>query len=454
MAHVSPNVVQQSFQGRNDDGLLAAATSIAAVNTAFTQAGGSPFRLRFLLEETAGGDAKNATFVLEHNINGGGWVVTSTTTPAQLTASAFVADGTAVSQLLGSGSFVTGEFDSNGTINTPVTLTSQQTEYEYCVELDSSQLSNNDSIQFRVTDSGVALAGYTNTPTITASIIATDALLANDLSSGSSVDAPAVGQEHGLNATTVSSSTSVSTPVLAEAGADDLLANDVSAVSSVGSPSVGQEQVLLAGSVSSGSSVSSPALQTPDALLANDVSAGSSVDSPALSQEHGLLASNVSSSSSIATPSISQENALLADSVGSLPTASTPSLSESNIIGSVAALGSASGVSTPSLGQAHGFSSSALGSLSSTSTPALTTEHTLLSVSITALPSVTLPSLSSILPGQDDLLAENVQSFSTVSSPRLSTLKQINYSSSLVLSAGEDAALYCAPKQWYSITAL
>ena len=77
MTHVTANVVQQSFRGRNDDGSETAATWIAATNTNWTQAADETFRVRFVVQETAGG-AASGSYVVQRNINGGGWVTVTT----------------------------------------------------------------------------------------------------------------------------------------------------------------------------------------------------------------------------------------------------------------------------------------------------------------------------------------------------------------------------------------
>jgi hypothetical protein len=111
-----------------------------------------------------------------------------------------------------------------------------------------------------------------------------DDLLANDVSSASSVSAPAIAQAHALNA------------------------NDVSSASTVSAAALGQVHVLLANDVSSASSLSAPTLAEAgaDELLANSVSSASSVSTPALGQIHALLASDVESGSSVSAPALSE----------------------------------------------------------------------------------------------------------------------------------------------------
>ena len=112
------------------------------------------------------------------------------------------------------------------------------------------------------------------------------------------------------------------------AGVDDLLANDVSSASSVTTPALGQVHALNAADVASASSVSAPALGQVHGLLANDVASASSVTTPAIMLVTPLLAEDVVSASSVGTPSIGQVHVLLANDIASASQVSTPSLSE------------------------------------------------------------------------------------------------------------------------------
>jgi len=169
---LTANIVQEAFRARNDDGSETTATWIAAANTDWTQDVDTTFRLRFLRAETAGGGENNVSHPLEYSLNSGAWTAVTTTTPVQYTASATVIDGTATTQQLGTGTFSgdPSEFDSDGTVqNAPSWSGNDEVEYEACLTIDSAQVSNSDTIQIR----HAGLAGYTNTPTVTAFIAQT-----------------------------------------------------------------------------------------------------------------------------------------------------------------------------------------------------------------------------------------------------------------------------------------
>lgn len=106
------------------------------------------------------------------------------------------------------------------------------------------------------------------------------ALLANDVTSPSSVTTPALHQAHVLLANDISSATVVSNPLCGHILPGGILAEDVISATSVTVPTLGQTHVLAANDNVSGSSVSTPGLQQLQALLANDIVSGSAVSQP------------------------------------------------------------------------------------------------------------------------------------------------------------------------------
>ena len=164
-----PAFDQDSFRARYDDGSEAAATWQAAANTNWTQAVDYNFRVRFVVQETAGSAAADKTFQLEYKLNTGSWTdVTGASSAVRAKASPNVADGADTTQQVGSGSFVTpnaGFDEANGQAG-GASLDfsgSDEVEVAYCVQIRSADVTHNDTIQLRVK----GLNTYTNTPTIT-----------------------------------------------------------------------------------------------------------------------------------------------------------------------------------------------------------------------------------------------------------------------------------------------
>lgn len=185
MTHVTQNVVQQQFRGRNDDGSETAATWKAATNTNWTQPTGEKFRVRLTIEEIAGGAANNYSYVLEYSINGGAWTSMATTGPIHSSPSNFVTNGIPTTQQISTGSFVAGQFDDNSSVSN-ISLTNQVTEMEYCLLIDSATINNGDTIQLRATNNGTALDGYNATPTIT--VLKVQAAITADMAAQEAAD--------------------------------------------------------------------------------------------------------------------------------------------------------------------------------------------------------------------------------------------------------------------------
>ena len=184
-AHTITSVINQSaFRGRNDDGSETTATWKAAENTNWSQAVGENFRVRFELEETAGGNTKGAASCrnqvnLQYNLNGAGWNnVSGSSSVVRLVASSqFAGPVQCTDQMTTSGaSFLAGsgcalvESLTLGTIAVP---TSQSVQYEFCLQIVAADVTNGQTIQLRAlsvntsTGNGEVLDTYTNTPTIT-----------------------------------------------------------------------------------------------------------------------------------------------------------------------------------------------------------------------------------------------------------------------------------------------
>jgi hypothetical protein len=248
------------------------------------------------------------------------------------------------------------------------------------------------------------------------------ALLANDVSSSSSVSVPGLGQVHVLLANDVSSASSVTAPALTQVVA--LLADDVSAASSVTEPAIGQIHVLGAEDVVSSSSVTAPTIGQLHVLLADDVLSSSSVGVPSVGQVHALLADDVSSASSVSTPAIGQVHALLANDVMSASSVTEPALAEGgDTVDDLLAedVSSASSVGTPTLGQIHALLADDASSNSLVSVPAFGQAHALLADDVSSASSVSLPVLSQI----HALLANSLASMSLVSVPSLQSGEDI-----------------------------
>ena len=164
--------VQQAFRFRNDDGSEAAATFMGTGNGEDqTIDADTIFRLRFVIEETANGNS-NTGFELQYSLNDGGYNDVTTTTPIQAVASAYDPDpqddqALATARLGFSGTYASGRFDDDGATTTAIIIKNSYTEVEFCLQIPTGALSDEDYFDLRVYAVGVALNSYTDTPRVT-----------------------------------------------------------------------------------------------------------------------------------------------------------------------------------------------------------------------------------------------------------------------------------------------
>ena len=287
-------------------------------------------------------------------------------------------------------------------------------------------------------------------------------LLPDDVESASEVSTPAIGQTHNALADDLESASEVTAPAIGQT--HELAAGDAESASEASSPAIGQSHTLLAEDVESASETSTPAVGQGHSLAADDVQAASELTTPSIGQAHALTSVDAVSQSEVGTPAIGQVHALLADDAESASETSTPAIGQThdllaNDVESASALSqpnladippdsilaedveSQAEVTTPALGQTHdlladdltsntqvsepdlliivALNAISLESLSEVSTPAIGQVHNLSAVEPESVSEVTTPTLVDVEPGTDTLLAEDVESASTVSVPAL-----------------------------------
>lgn len=182
-----PAYDQDAFAGRCDNGSESAATwkfasgacgdnASNATNRDWTQVVDENFRVRFVVQETAGNAGANFKEDLQYNLKSAGWndVNDSTSLVVRMALSSEFAHGDDTTQQVGAGTFLTNNDGMNettppGSNQVPDFVGSDETEFEFCVQIRSADVVNGDTIELRVTDNGTAFATYLNTPTITVS---------------------------------------------------------------------------------------------------------------------------------------------------------------------------------------------------------------------------------------------------------------------------------------------
>ena len=168
---------QDSYRGRDDDVALNSATfnGGGGLNTGWTQDVDTNFRIRYLVQETGGGMALNTLLELwfTHTQGAGVPEVMTATSALRPAATTQYADGDTTTQVLGAGTYVSGESlggVDNGVVTGNLDLNgNDEVEVEFCLTINSSQVANGDTftnVEVRLS-TDARLNTYTNTLTIT-----------------------------------------------------------------------------------------------------------------------------------------------------------------------------------------------------------------------------------------------------------------------------------------------
>ena len=163
---------QIAFQYRDDDGTEVTATDRQAVNTNDTLELDTNYRMRIGVQgaHTGGSGSFDLTPSFQYNVDAAGWVnITTTSSNVRAVGSGnFTDDDVTTEQLAQSQTFVAGHMDDDGSTTAVSISETGESEFEICFQLRSADLSGGEAVEIRIVDSGVALATYTQTPSITA----------------------------------------------------------------------------------------------------------------------------------------------------------------------------------------------------------------------------------------------------------------------------------------------
>lgn len=168
-AKTAASLEQITVRGYADDGGEGNQTTKAAENTGWTQTVDENFVVRIEIRDTASGGINNASFLLQRNLNGAGWVdvdgVNGVVTP--VTSANVTEDTTQTTDLLSgqTGNFLAGTYDeddgivNNGNAIDFVEGTQDHTEVAWVVQIVGADVSDGDTIQFRAIHSDGTLLG-------------------------------------------------------------------------------------------------------------------------------------------------------------------------------------------------------------------------------------------------------------------------------------------------------
>lgn len=169
------NLVQDGYRFYADDGNEAGSTALGTQDVALSLdvEVRTALHLRIRLTETTGSASGAATddFQLQRAINGGTWEdVNAVNTGVQYSNSGNLTDSSATTERLtgatGLGAFQAGEVSEDGLVDDYQFLASNWSELLYSIAVNYSQVTNGDTITFRVLLNGSTLGGYSVTPTI------------------------------------------------------------------------------------------------------------------------------------------------------------------------------------------------------------------------------------------------------------------------------------------------
>ncbi len=166
------SLTQSEYRGRDDSEILNSPTFTYAINTPWSQNVNEVFRVRFGIQETAGG-MENVTFKCQFNYDSGGYTDITTGTAVRVVASSRYTDGEPTTKRMnGTGTFVAGVGDASDNLMPSagnITFNANfNSEVEICLQINGPSVENAKNVLLRlVRSSGTVLEGYTNTPSIT-----------------------------------------------------------------------------------------------------------------------------------------------------------------------------------------------------------------------------------------------------------------------------------------------
>jgi hypothetical protein len=393
VTHITANTVQVGFQGRDDDVALNSGTFTHNPDTDWSQDADVVFRVRFAVEENAGGDA-TASGQLEANLNGGAFqnVTTGSSIVKAVTSSQFT-DGAATSDLGigGAGNFVAGSGSHTGD-TADVALISQHTELEYAVQIVSADVANGNTIVLRI----AGLNSYTIAgPTLTVTGVVLNASVEPvTVAATASIPTPTVTVPVPAGAWGSSSTTwgdADESWTGASVGGGTATPATVQAAVSIGSPAVRElSEWSEVASATTLAETSGDATATPARVLA-------AVLVPAVTIKVGVTvsATTVAASSSIGAPTVEAGGAanVTPATVAAVASVGTPTVT----VGGSATVTPATVSATATVPSVTVFASSTL--MPSTAAGTTTIPSVTISAGSTAIPATTTATASVPTPG-------------------------------------------------------
>jgi len=145
---------QTQFRFRNDDGTEVTATWRQSVNVDDTQDTSTTYRVRFTVEETAGGAANNKLWQAEISLNGAARQDVTTSSSVVIAVNSQLTEGNDCTQIISSSTFIStnngqsedGEAGGGGNDYAG----SDKGEYEFSYQIVDGDVSDTDDIDIRI----------------------------------------------------------------------------------------------------------------------------------------------------------------------------------------------------------------------------------------------------------------------------------------------------------------
>jgi hypothetical protein len=340
---------QKSFRGRDDTQTLNSSTFSQSLNTNFSVALDTPFRLRFVVQAGTAEPASR-TFYLYRSINAGAYSAISGNWYA---LSSQFANGDAATQVIatGTGTYTNGVGVENNYISNAVNLAaSGNTEIEFILLLFSGDVNNGDTVAFRLYSSveyiAEAFATYTNTPTITAgsgtnltvqdanSVTQTDAvtltqvhsLTVNDAASVTQTDAVSLTQVHNLIVTDAASVTQTDAVVLSVT--HNLIVADAASVTQADAVNLTQVHNLTVQDADSVTQADAINLTQVHNLIVNDAASVTQADNVVISLTSDLIVADAASVTQADALTLTQAHNITVQDAASVTQADAVSLTQ------------------------------------------------------------------------------------------------------------------------------
>ena len=307
----TPVLSQSHFRGRSDAGTIdATPTWIANEDTNWTQLVGVNFRIRFTVQETAGGNPAAATVKLQSQKNADAYqdVTASSTNVKAVDAGSSAEDASIATQRLsGTGTYVAGRYSEDGSPASTVNLAaSQNTEWEFGIVINAAEVAEADTIKLKVVElSGTAITA-TVVPTVT--VAKNQTLTPSLYDDGDTFFSPTVGATYALTAALYTDDDTFYSPTVAATYAllPALYADD----DTFYSPTVVGAQTLEPSLYTDSDTFFSPTVAATYSLLPSLYDDGDTFFSPTVSATYALLPSLYDDGDTFLSPTVGATYAL------------------------------------------------------------------------------------------------------------------------------------------------